>query len=55
MKQDRLNSSDKMANHIQDLLDSRSACEESQSDPRFSGCYFDDNIGGWISNNWKIK
>ena len=56
MRQNRLSSSDQMTNYIQGLLDSKSDCDyEFQNDPRFSGCHFDDNIGGWVSNNWKIK
>ena len=56
VRQNRLRGSDQMANYIQGLLDSESIQEtDSKSDPRFSGCHFDDNIGGWISNSWRVK
>ncbi|MDA0147818.1 hypothetical protein [Vibrio sp. LaRot3] len=55
-RQQRLQSGDPMANHIQKLIDSEPECEKSiERNHRFSGCHFDENAGGWVSDQWGLK
>ena len=52
-RQKRLHSGDPFAAHIQHLLDERPDIDKnSEHKQRFSGCHFDDQAGGWVSDKW---
>jgi len=52
----RLHSNDPMASYIQHLLDEKPQCEEqAERNNRFSGCHFDEDAGGWVSDSWNLK
>ncbi len=57
IKQERLNGGDPMAAYIQDLLDHRppGIKKEVEFNQHFSGCHFDEQVGGWISDRWSLK
>ncbi|WP_162046587.1 hypothetical protein [Vibrio taketomensis] len=56
VRQERLHSGDPLAAYIQHLLDERPDVEKnSEHNQRFSGCHFDDNAGGWVSDKWGMK
>ncbi|MGF1685490.1 hypothetical protein L4C36_02190 [Photobacterium japonica] len=45
---------DPMACHISELLDGHH--EKSPiADKQFTGCHYDDSVGGWVSNVWDAK
>jgi hypothetical protein len=55
-KQQRALSNDAMANYIQHLLDDKPHVEDNvERNHRFGGNHFDENAGGWVSDNWSLK
>ncbi|MGF1910692.1 hypothetical protein L4C38_14725 [Vibrio kasasachensis] len=55
-RQDRLHSDDPFTTHIQKLLDDEPEIDRNVgANQRFSGCHFDDNAGGWVSDKWGMK
>jgi hypothetical protein len=47
---------DPMAVYINHLLDDHSSIDNVvEYKKEFSGSYFDENIGGWISKTWQSK
>ncbi|MGR5285660.1 hypothetical protein ACP3V5_10100 [Vibrio maritimus] len=47
---------DPMALYINHLLDERPSIDNVvEYKQEFSGSYFDENIGGWISKTWQSK
>jgi hypothetical protein len=55
-KNQHLKTEDPFAHRVYEVLhqhpeiDNKKECNSS-----FQGCYFDQHVGGWISNDWKIK
>lgn len=45
---------DPMACHISQLLDRRSQ-KLPVVEKQFSGCHYDAQVGGWVSNYWDAK
>lgn len=45
---------DPMACHISQLLDTNHE-KNPVVDKHFTGCHYDDNVGGWVSNLWDQK
>ncbi|MGF1680057.1 hypothetical protein L4D09_08650 [Photobacterium makurazakiensis] len=45
---------DPMACHISDLLNSSQQNTEVV-EKHYSGCHYDDSVGGWVSNLWDAK
>ena len=45
---------DPMACHISQLLDERSQ-DLPVVEKQFSGCHYDEQAGGWVSNYWDTK
>ncbi|NOH98161.1 hypothetical protein [Vibrio sp. 99-70-13A1] len=55
-RRDRLRSNDPMSSYIQTLLDHQDDGDHSvERNQRFSGCHFDEHIGGWVSDDWGMK
>ncbi|MFA0077254.1 hypothetical protein AB4427_03725 [Vibrio artabrorum] len=55
-RRDRQHSNDPMANYIQNLIDNKGDSDNSvERNQRFSGCHFDEHIGGWVSDHWGSK
>ncbi|HAS61199.1 MAG TPA: hypothetical protein DCS35_00700 [Vibrio sp.] len=55
-RQERLHSGDPLATYIQKLIDDEPDIDKSiESNQRFSGCHFDDQAGGWVSDKWGMK
>ncbi|MBV1841513.1 hypothetical protein [Photobacterium ganghwense] len=46
---------DPMACHISQLLESRDSQDTNLVEHHFSGCHYDDRVGGWVSNLWSLK
>ena len=45
---------DPMACHISQLLNERNE-RLDVVDQHFSGCHYDERVGGWVSNYWDTK
>ncbi|AUI85833.1 hypothetical protein BS333_05270 [Vibrio azureus] len=55
-RKDQESCTDPMANYIHQLLDERpSSLAEVEKNQRFAGNHFDENAGGWVSDEWNIK
>ncbi|WP_341664715.1 hypothetical protein [Vibrio sp.] len=53
-RKERLDCGDPMASYIQELLDTKSTSEsQKEQTHRFHGNHFDEQIGGWISDDWE--
>ena len=53
-KKERLECNDPMASYIHELLDTKSNPQNLKEHPhRFHGNHFDENIGGWVSDDWE--
>ncbi|MDN3681166.1 hypothetical protein QWZ04_12620 [Vibrio tapetis subsp. quintayensis] len=56
IRNQRLHSNDPMASYIQHLIDHKPEQEEhAERNQRFSGCHFDEGVGGWVSDSWDMK
>ncbi|BCN24388.1 hypothetical protein [Vibrio alfacsensis] len=55
-RREREASSDPMAKYIHQLMDERpTSTLEVEQNHRFSGCHFDEQAGGWVSDLWSMK
>ena len=53
-KKERLECNDPMASYIHELLDNKSNPQDLKKHlHRFHGNHFDENIGGWVSDDWE--
>ena len=54
LRKQRESMTDPMAKYINQIIEERpSQALDVERNQRFAGAHFDENAGGWVSDNWK--